>query len=81
MIQYEFKTTEDINDLQRTIVKSIPVPSVPATEQKVEFTLEQKQNELVSAEAQLVEAQKRVDDLKKEIGDVKTALNIGEVIK
>ena len=72
-VTFEFKTTEDIDAKGRTIVKTEPVA---ATESKTEFTLEQKENELVQAEQSLVDAQKRVDDLTAEIGIIKTALSI-----
>lgn len=72
-VAYEYKTSEDIDTKSRTIVKIEPVP---ATENKIEFTLEQKENELVSAETALVDAQKRVDDLTAEIVEIKTALKI-----
>ena len=75
MATFTFKTTEDIDTKSRTIVKTEPVP---ATEQKSEFTLEQKENELSQAEESLISAQKRVDDLLAEIAEVKTALSIKE---
>ena len=72
-VVYEFKTTENIDTKSRTIVKTEPVP---ATESKTEFTLEQKESELVSAEQGLVDAQKRVDGLEAEILSIKAALKI-----
>ena len=74
MDTYKFKTDETgIDDLTRTIVKSVPVP---ATSQDTEFTLEQKENELAGAEKSLVDTQTRIDDLKAEIAAAKTTLNI-----
>ena len=73
MTTFKFKTTENIDIKSRTIVKTEPVP---ATESKSEFTLEQKESELSSAEQSLVDAQKRVDDLTAEILEIKTALKI-----
>jgi len=72
-VTYTFKTTEDIDTKSRTIVKSEPVA---ASTSETEFTLEQKENDLVNAEQALVDAQKRVDDLKAEIAAIKKALAI-----
>ena len=73
MATYTFKTQGNINNYQRTIIKTEPIL---ATEQKTEFTLEQKESELANAEQELLNAQKRRDDLKAEIEEIKTALKI-----
>lgn len=72
-VSFSWKTSEDIDTKQRTIVKSVPVA---ASTSKIEFTLEQKENELVNAEQAVLDAQKTVDNLTKEIADTKTALEI-----
>ena len=70
---YEFLTTEDIDTKSRTIVKTEPVPATTST---TEFTLEQKENELVNAKQAVLDAQARVKDLEAEILAIKTALGI-----
>ena len=72
---YGFKTQEEMEAKQRVIVSTVPVP---ATEQKIEFTLAQKEQDLANAEQQLLDAQKRVDAFKLEITTVKKALEIEE---
>ena len=73
MATYKFKTDEIIDTKSRTIVK---IEDVPATTKDSEFTLEQKEQQLVSAESSLVDAQKRIDDLTAEIAAIKSALKI-----
>ena len=76
MDTYKFKTDETgIDDLTRTIIKSVPMP---AESQDTEFTLEQKENELAGAEKSLVDTKKKIDELKAEITEIKLALNIKE---
>ena len=72
-VTFSFKTQEDIDTKSRTIVKTEPVP---ATESKTEFTLEQKENELVNAKQQVLDAQARVKSLETEIAEIKKALEI-----
>ena len=78
MITYQFKEAVSpiMSEKNRIIVKTIPVP---ATTQKVEFSMAQKEQELVMMEQQLVSVQKRVDDLKAEISEASVALKIEAV--
>jgi anti-sigma28 factor (negative regulator of flagellin synthesis) len=77
-ISYAFKEelSPVMSEKNRVIVKTTPVP---ATTQKVEFSMAQKEQELVMMEQQLVSVQKRVDDLKAEISEATEALDIKEV--
>lgn len=73
MATFTFKTQEDIDDYQRTIVKT---ESVSATEKIEEFTLEQKENQLNNLKEQQTNLATQVADLEKEIANIKTALAI-----
>lgn len=74
MTTYKFKTDETgIDDKTRTIIKTEPVP---ATTKDTEFSLEQKEKELVEAEQALIDNQMRIDKLKTEIAKVKSDLKI-----
>ena len=72
-VTFSFKTEEDINDKQRTIVKTEPVA---ATEKTEEFTLEQKESQLASLKEQQASLATQVKNLEAEITAIKTALEI-----
>ncbi len=73
MAEFTWKTSEDIDTLSRTIVKTEPVS---ATTKDEEFTLESKVNQLQSLKDQKVNLEKQIVDSEAEIAEVKTALKI-----
>ena len=70
---YEFKTQDISDDKERVIVKTIPVP---ATTQKVEFTLAQKERELAQLKQQLLDIQNQINVVTAEIAEASTALKV-----